>query len=266
MIRVGTSGYSYEDWVGPFYPEGLPKRDRLVFYAREFSTCEVNFSYYRIPTARTLAAMARKVPNDFLFTIKASKEMTHERENQSEAFSQFRQALLPWIEEHKLGCILAQFPFSFHNTPQNRDYLKYLREHLSDLPVVVEFRNVAWLKPETFELLERLNLGFCCVDQPLLEGLLPPIAKVTGSIAYVRFHGRNYRKWWDHRETWERYDYTYRIEELEEWVPKIQEMDQQAERTFVFANNHWRGQAVDTARQLRILLRTRQATHRDYAD
>ncbi len=254
MLRIGTSGFSYKDWVGPYYPQGLPKKDWLSFHSREFSTCEINYTYYRVPNPYTLAAMARKVPDDFLFTLKANKGMTHERQENEEVFRQFAEALSPWLERSKLGCILAQFPSSFRVSADNRDYLKLLRERLADLPVVVEFRHASWVSPATFELLRELNLGFCCVDQPSFKSLMPPVAEVTSNVAYVRFHGRNYEKWWKHKEAWERYDYTYNIEELREWVPRIREMDGEAEITFVFANNHWRGQAVDTARQLRMLL------------
>jgi uncharacterized protein YecE (DUF72 family) len=254
VIYIGTSGFSYKDWVGPFYPQGLNKAGWLTFYAQEFSTTEINFTYYRLPDPRTLARMADKTPDGFVFTVKASQELTHEREGNAEAFPTFVQAMTPLIERGKFGCVLAQFPYSFHPSAENRAYLKAFREWMSDLPVVVEFRNAQWLTPQTFELLEEHELGFCCVDEPRLKGLIPPIAKATSRVAYVRFHGRNARKWWQHDEAWERYDYTYSPEELQEWVPKIKELDAQAEQTFAFANNHWQGQAVDTARQLRLLL------------
>lgn len=254
MIYIGTSGFSYKDWVGPYYPAELPKARWLAFYAREFQASEINFTYYRLPDARTLAAMADKTPDGFVFTIKASKELTHERDDSVEAFPKFVHALRPLIERNKFGCVLAQFPYSFHPGAESRDYLKAFRESMADLPVVVEFRNARWLSEETFALLEENDLGFCCVDQPRLKGLIPPIATATSSVAYVRFHGRNARKWWRHDEPWERYDYSYSKEELEEWVPKIKHLDAKAEQTFVFANNHWQGQAVDTARQLRLLL------------
>ena len=105
-----------------------------------------------------------------------------------------------------------------------------------------------------FGWLRRYGLGFCCVDEPPLPNLLPPIAEATSNIAYVRFHGRNKEKWWQHEHAYERYDYSYSPEELEEWLPKIRYLDNIAERTFVFANNHWRGQAVSTIRQLRMML------------
>ncbi len=254
MIYIGTSGFSYEDWVGPYYPENLEKKDWLAFYAEEFSTLEINFSYYRMPTARTLAQMAEKVPPEFLFTIKTTKEMTHTRDADPSLFGKFIGAVQPFVEAKKFGAILAQFPSSFHNTPENLEYLKGFRGQWRDLPLVVEFRNAQWLTPEMFAFLREQRMGFCCVDEPRLKGLIPPVAEATSDTAYVRFHGRNARKWWQHEQSYERYDYTYRKEELEEWSPKIELLNQQASRTFVFANNHYRGQGIDTARQLRLML------------
>jgi len=254
MIRIGTSGYSYQDWIGPFYPEKTAKRDMLSFYAREFDLTEINSTYYRIPAPQMLAAMARKVSEGFLFTVKATRDLTHGRQEPQEAFRQFREALLPLQEAGKFGCVLAQFPWSFRPSDENRAYLALLREQFLDLPVVVEFRNSDWITQETFDLLRRLQLGYCCVDQPRLKGLIPPIAKATSPIAYVRFHGRNAAKWWRHEHAWERYNYSYSEEELSEWVPKIRELDSVAETVYVLANNHWQGQAVTTAKQLRLLL------------
>ena len=256
MIYIGTSGYSYDDWVGPVYPEGLAKSEWLTFYAQEFKTTELNFTYYRMPNPWMLGRIADKVPPGFLFTVKATREMTHVREEVDAAlFQQFKDAVQPLIEQDKFGCVLAQFPNSFHNTPANQDYLRVLREQMGDLLVVIEFRNREWIQDEVFELLREQALGFCCVDQPQFRNLIPPIAITTGPVAYARFHGRNYKKWWKHEEAWERYDYTYKDEELQEWVPKIKRLDEEAEQTYVFANNHYQGQAVTTARQLGMLLK-----------
>jgi len=254
MICIGTSGFSYDDWVGPYYPADLEKKDWLAFYAKEFQTLEVNFTYYRMPNARTLAGMARKVPPGFLFTVKPTQEMTHTRDADAALFPQFLGALKPLIDQKKFGAVLAQFPSSFHNTPENVDYLKAFREHWQDLPVVVEFRNAQWVTDETFALLRDQSLGFCCVDEPRLKGLLPPVAEATSKVAYVRFHGRNAEKWWQHAQAYERYDYTYSKEELEEWTPKIRKLNEVADTVFVFANNHYRGQGIQTARQLRLML------------
>jgi uncharacterized protein YecE (DUF72 family) len=257
-ILIGTSGFSYKDWVGPVYPEDLPKREWLSYYAGEFKTCELNFSYYRIPNARTLAAMAAKVPEGFLFAIKAYKGITHEREEAqatlASQMAQFTQALRPLIDADKFACVLAQFPHSFHANDVNRDYLKRVREGFGDLPVVVEFRSREWISDRTFDELRALDFGFCCVDQPRFKSLVPPVAVATGPVAYVRFHGRNADKWWRHDEAWERYNYAYSDEELQEWIPKIERLDEEAPLTLVYMNNHWQGQAVGSARQLRGLM------------
>jgi uncharacterized protein YecE (DUF72 family) len=152
-VLIGTSGFSYKDWVGPVYPKGLPKAEWLSFYAGEFPTCELNFSYYRIPSARTLERMAAKVPEGFLFTVKAYRGITHEREDAQATLAshmeQFKAALAPLIDAEKFACVLAQFPHSFHANPANRDYIKRVREGFGDLPVVVEFRSREWIDERT---------------------------------------------------------------------------------------------------------------------
>jgi uncharacterized protein YecE (DUF72 family) len=257
-VLIGTSGFSYKDWVGPVYPEGLPQQEWLAYYAKEFRTNELNFSYYRIPDAHNLERMAAKVPEGFLFSIKAYKGITHEREDAQATLAaqmaQFTAALAPLIDAEKLACVLAQFPYSFHADQANRDYLKRVREGFGDLPVVVEFRSREWIDERTFDELRDLDLGFCCVDQPRFKNLVPPVAVATGPVAYVRFHGRNYQKWWKHSEAWERYDYSYSDEELMEWLPKINQLDETSPLTLVYMNNHWQGQAVGTARQLKMLM------------
>jgi uncharacterized protein YecE (DUF72 family) len=252
VIRIGTSGFSYDDWIGPFYPPDLPAREHLSYYAREFPTVELNVTYYRVPEPRTVSGWVRKTPDDFLFAVKAFQGLTHERGEPD--FPGFVSALEPLIESGKLGCVLAQFPYSFHPKPENEDYLRRLREGFAALPVVVELRNAGWVKPETFELLRSLGLGYCCVDEPRLKGLMPPIAVATGPVAYVRFHGRNAAKWYAHDEAWERYNYLYEESELREWAPKLKALDQQAPVTLVYFNNHYQGKAAQGARDLAPLL------------
>lgn len=252
MIKIGASGFSYDDWRGTVYPAGLPARDHLAFYARDFPTVELNVTYYRIPDARTVQGWARKTPDRFVFAVKAFQGLTHDRTQPD--FAAFVAALAPLVAAGKLGCVLAQFSYSFHPDPENRSYLHRLREGLGDLPAVVEFRNAGWVAPSTFDLLRSLGLGFCCVDEPHLRGLMPPVAVATGPVAYVRFHGRNAAKWYAHEEAWERYDYTYSLDELREWVPKLRQLDAEAPLTLVYFNNHFRGQAVRGARDLGQLL------------
>ena len=257
MIYVGTSGYSYDDWVGVYYPENLDKKEFLSYYARDFPCTELNFTYYRMPNVWMMARIADKVPAGFLFTVKLNQQLTHQREDIEHLFEEFTASLRPLQEQGKLGCLLAQFPYSFHNTPENQTYLRMLPERLHGLPTAVEFRNREWIQDEVFELLRECNLAYCAVDQPRFKNLVPPIAVVTSRrLGYVRFHGRNYQAWWHHEEAHERYDYLYTEEELQELVPKIIDMDTATEKVFAFANNHYKGQAVDTAKKLQKLLET----------
>jgi uncharacterized protein YecE (DUF72 family) len=252
MIKLGTSGFSYDDWIGPVYPQDLPRWKWLPFYAEQFNTVELNVTYYRLPSQKIAAGWVERTPDDFTFSVKAHRSLTHDRKEPN--FQAYCASLAPLIEAGKLACVLAQFPHSFHNNPANRDYLLIVREGISDLPVVIEFRDNAWVTEETFELLEELRFGFCCVDEPQIKGLMPPVVRVTGSPAYVRFHGRNAERWWRHEHAWERYDYTYSDPELEEWIPHINTLDDAAPLTLVYANNHYRGQSVDTVRSLERLL------------
>lgn len=254
MIHIGTSGFSYDDWVGPVYPEGLAKSDWLNYYAREFDTVELNASYYRMPDARTLEAMAAKTSPGFRFTLKAHQSMTHSRDADEASYRAFVQALAPWRERDQLGCILAQFPASFVQIDANWAFLETLRERLGNVPVVVEVRHRSWIEPGFFQRLREIGLGYCCVDQPRFRNLVPPVAEVTAPPGYVRFHGRNAAKWWRHEQAWERYDYRYSAQELVPWAARARELEREVGTVYLFANNHWQGQAVDTARQLRMLL------------
>jgi uncharacterized protein YecE (DUF72 family) len=252
MIRMGTSGFSYDDWIGPVYPQEMPRNQWLPFYATLFDTVELNVTYYRVPSWKVVEGWVERTPQEFIFTVKAHRSLTHERKEPD--FANYTASLAPLFEAGKLACVLAQFPHSFRPNPVNRDYLLAVREGLSDFPVVVEFRNSAWVTEEIFALLESHNLGFCCVDEPNLKGLMPSVVHATGPVAYVRFHGRNAERWWQHEHAWERYDYTYEEPELAEWIPKLNTLDSAAPLTLVYANNHYRGQSVDTLRKLETLL------------
>ncbi len=248
MVYIGTSGYSYDDWVGPFYPQGLRKGAFLQFYARRFGCVEVNSTYYRMPTAATLAAMSAKTGPEFSFVVKAPGEITHEGPAEPDVFSLFTRALQPLVDEGKLGCVLCQFPSRFRLCRANVDYIRALADHLQALPTVIELRHRGWVEDErTFDLLRGLNLGYCCVDEPAVGSNMPPLSLATSDIAYVRFHGRNAEKWFHHKQAWERYDYLYSAAELAEWVPKVRKLAEAAQTTYVFFNNHYNAQAVQNA-------------------
>jgi uncharacterized protein YecE (DUF72 family) len=254
MFRIGTSGFSYDDWKGFFYPENLDKKEMLSFYAGRFDTVEVDSTYYRIPPASVLERMAQKTPPEFEFVVKANKEMTHTEEDNAAAYEAFKKSVDPLLQASKLGCVLAQFPWAFRWNRQNQTALRRVRERLHPLPVVVEFRNASWANDEVLDFLRSEGLGFCCVDEPRLKGLMPPLCAATSGIGYVRLHGRNKAKWWKHEHAHERYDYLYSPAELREWLPKAQSLAAQTEKTFVFFNNHFEAKAVTNAQQFREML------------
>ena len=254
MIRVGTSGFSYPDWVGPFYPPGTRPPAMLPWYAKCFDALEINFTYYRLPAPGQLEAMSVRCADRVTFAVKAWQGMTHTGEASAADIAGFVAALAPLAERGVLGAVLLQFPGSFRPTETANGRLVRLASRLHPFPVVAEFRHRSWIREETFRLLSTEGIGFCCVDEPELPGLILPAATATSDTAYVRFHGRNADKWFQHEQAHERYDYLYRLEELAAWVPRLRKLDAAVSRTLVFMNNHYEAKAVTNARQLQELL------------
>lgn len=202
-LRIGTAGWSYADWYGPFYPGPSKQKGfrELEFYTGHFDAVEVNSSYYRIPSRYLVDGWVARTPDGFVFSVKAFSALTHHFEAAAtQTFREFVTAVDPLREAGKLGAVLLQFPPRFQLGPQSIDYLRLLPELLAGLPCVVEFRHRGWVEGsaagETLDLLRELGLGFCCVDEPQLAGNMPPMAVAAGPIGYVRFHGRNFRDWW----------------------------------------------------------------------
>lgn len=253
-ILIGTSGYSYTDWIGPVYPPGTQKGEMLSFYTSLFSYVELNFSYYRMPAPSILKPMADKTPADFRFGIKAHQSLTHQRSPEWQAESRaFISGISPLQESGKLSLVLAQFPFSFHYTEENRRYLAGLCDIFRDIPLGVEFRNSQWISEKVFRELEERGIGFIITDSPDLRGLPGPVLFASGPFVYLRFHGRNKENWWQGDAT-SRYDYLYTEEELKEWVPKILLLAQKNKILYIAFNNHHKGQAVKNASTLKKLI------------
>ena len=253
-ILVGTSGYSYDDWVGPFYPVGTARQDFLSLYAREFPVVELNFSYYHQPNPRMLERMAAGTPSGFTFALKAHRSMTHEiGETWEKDIDRFRAGLQPLADAGRLAAVLLQFPYSFAYTPDSRSRLAMLCEKLEGLPLAVEFRKSEWLKEQVFGGLRKRGVSLVSVDEPDLPKLLPPTTETTGPFGYVRFHGRNKEAWWT-GDNASRYDYLYNSGELEEWVQRIKLIMERVPLLLLFFNNHWRGNAAQNAREMRRLL------------
>ena len=256
-ILVGTSGYSYDDWIGPFYPEGTARQDFLSLYSREFPVVELNFSYYQQPNPRTLERMVAVTPPGFTFAMKAHRSMTHEiGESWEQDIGSFRSGIQPMLDAGRLAAVLLQFPHGFRYTPESRSRLATLCGKLEGLPLAVEFRTSEWLKEQVFDGLRQRGVSLVSVDEPDLPKLLRPTTETTGSLGYVRFHGRNKAAWWT-GDNASRYNYLYNKDELEEWVQRIRQIIEGVPLLLLFFNNHWRGNAAQNARQMRQLLEER---------
>lgn len=267
-LRIGTAGWVYEDWNTIVYP-ARPVRgfDRLALMASLFDTNEINSTFYRIPPPRQTADWSRRVSHNprFAFTAKLYRGFTHERNAGHAEEKAFQLAIERLQGDGRLGCVLAQFPMSFRNHAENREYLEGTLRRFSCFPLAVEFRHESWDTPEARKLLSERDAAFVNIDQPTLEGNLPPTAHLTASIAYYRLHGRNAEKWFGpETSNQERYNYLYSKTELEPWVERIREGQKALARTrrsshdpargvYVIFNNHFRGQAVVNALELQHL-------------
>jgi len=252
-IVIGTSGYSFADWVGPFYPPGMKSGDFLDYYSRHFEAVEVNATYYRMPEAGMFERMVRKTPEGFRFVVKLNQAMTHESSRDPLLYREFIAALRPLKEAGRYDGLLAQFPWGFKRTPGHRRHLAAMRDLLPGEPLFVEFRHDSWLTPALEPSLKKENIGFCAVDEPQLEHMMPPVTLLTSDDAYVRFHGRNAEHWYGDGQL--RYDYDYQEGELRDWIQKIGELAQQARRTYLFFNNCHAGQAARNAKLMKELLK-----------
>jgi uncharacterized protein YecE (DUF72 family) len=252
-IRVGPAGWSYKDWENVVYPPHGSKFDHLAYLASFFDTIEINSPFYRIPPPTHAKSWVRRVSAnpDFKFTTKVFRGFTHEAAKLEPAdVKAFRDYLDPLAAADRLGAILLQFPWSFKNTPEAKEKLTKLFAELEEYPKALEVRHSTFQNQEFFDFLDEHGVAWVNVDQPLFDNSVKPAETVTGPIAYARFHGRNYEKWFAHDESWERYNYLYSEKELEPWVERIEGMAKQKD-TYVVTNNHFRGQAIVNAGELR---------------
>ncbi len=245
-IRIGTSGYSFADWVGAFYPTGTPRSRMLDEYVHHFDVVEINSSYYRVPDPRMFARMEEKTPPGFEFVVKLYKGMTHEIADDDSMYGAFTDSVAPLKEAGKFGGYLAQFPWKFKKGRDAQAHLRDLRERLGEDPLFVEFRHDSWIERETFDLLRELGIGYCAVDEPHLKGLVPPVVAATTDTGYVRFHGRNAKNWWG-KGGGDRYDYDYSAKELSEWSEKLLKLEEKVKKVYAFFNNCHAGHAASNA-------------------
>ncbi|MFW6061486.1 MAG: DUF72 domain-containing protein [Planctomycetota bacterium] len=247
---VGTSGYSFADWVGTFYPPGTSKREMFEQYVRHFPTTELNFTYYRMPTTRTMESMVRRSPEGFDFWVKANQRTTHEGDRS--AAPEFIDQLAPLREAGKLAGVLLQFPQSFHRSVASRKYLAACCEDFAELPLAVEFRHRSWDHPSTNKGLRARQIALVIPDVPPIPNLYRPAPTITAPIGYLRLHSRNGDLWYAGAA--QRYDYDYSQREMQDLLTEWRQLAAQADRVYAFFNNCHRGQAAQNAETFRHIL------------
>src|SRR5262245_43553424 len=249
-VWIGTSGYSYPDWVGTVYPPGTRPAGMLARYARLFPLVELNFTFYRVPTAAMLARQANQTPDGFRFLVKLPRTLSHDQDPAD--LPAFRAAVEELRRRGRLLGLLCQVPPSFRYGLKPLAWLARLGEELTGLFPAVEFRHASWARPDVPGWLADHGLDVVAVDVPDLPNLYPHGLVRSGPRVYVRFHSRNAAAWYSAHAR--RYDYTYTAEELDEWVEALRGAAADAERAVLLFNNCFRGQAVENARQMSALL------------
>ena len=274
-LRIGTSGWNYPSgpgtWNGVFYPRASRRKggkqavDQLAYYAERFDTVEVNSTFYGQPRPEVTRAWCRRTPPGFEFSLKLYQKFTHpemfktasagtlrgERLEVTEAdVDEFRLGVDPIASHGRLGVLLAQFPPSFKNTPETREYLEWLLRAFREYPVAVELRHRSWSDDlsETLTLLNRYSSAWTQIDEPkfrfsIRQNYLP---NVTG-FYYLRLHGRNAATWWRHEQADDRYDYLYSPQELEPFAETAKAARMLVKKLYLYLNNHFAAKSVANA-------------------
>lgn len=240
-LLFGTSGWSYDEWVGPFYER---KQGMFTQYTKCFRTAEVDSTFYRFPTSSMVKGWYRSSPQNFTFSLKLPQTITHEKrlrveEGAAEELDRFLELVRPLAE--KTGAILIQLRPNF-TFKKDFDSLKGFVGILpKNYDFAVEFRHPSWLREETYSVLRDARLAYTIVDEPLL----PPETHLTADFAYVRWHGRGASPW---------YNYDYGKDELRAWVPKVEETAGKTKRVYGYFNNHFYANAVKNCIEMLELL------------
>jgi len=255
-IAVGTCGYSYKEWIGPFYHEKTKPDEYLAFYAGYFDSLELNFSYYAMPKAEQIRRMLEtENAQNLTFSIKAHQSLTHKADpgrwrNEAKTYIA---AIEPLLEAGRLDAVLLQFPYSFHYEADNRRHLADLLTEFSGIPSAVEFRNNEWNSSRVIDEFKKRNVAYVSTDSPDIKGVPQTLDVSTASFSYFRLHGRNADTWWG-SDSRSRYDYLYNEDELRGAAERVRRMVVKADKALVYFNNHARGQAVKNAASLKKIL------------
>ena len=288
-VRIGTSGWSYPSgkgrWNGLFYPATRSKRagtdqfDELRFYAEHFDTVEVNTTFYGQPRAEITRGWAARTPPGFDFSLKLYQKFTHPKMFKEAALKSapgsegplldllaqvtqadiddFRAGIDPLASAGKIGAVLAQFPPSFKDSPEARDYVAQLLRAFAEYPVAVELRHRSWSDAigETLSLLNAFGAAWVQIDEPkfqfsIRQNYLP---NVTG-FYYMRLHGRNAAQWWRHDKSEDRYNYLYTAGELREFSETAGAAKELVKKSYLYTNNHFSSKSVVNAVMLKAQL------------
>lgn len=240
-VHIGTSGWHYRHWLGPFYPRGLSADRFLAFYAQRFRSVEINATFYRLPTSATLAEWRRQTPHDFVFACKASRYITHMKKLK-EPMSTARPFLATLAP---LGCKLG--PILFQLPPHWRLDAVRLARFLEQLPegfrYVFEFRDESWFAPQVYRLLARHNAALCLHDFNQRR----PRPKLTADFVYVRLHGPDGA-----------YGGTYDGRTLAGWARRIAAWTGASLEVYCYFDNDAAGYAANDARRLAGMLAGRR--------
>jgi uncharacterized protein YecE (DUF72 family) len=253
---VGTSGYSYPDWVGPFYPAGTRPKRMLAYYAGQFPLVELNFTFYRPPTPEMLARLAEQVPAGFQFVVKLPRSISHEEKPAD--LPLFRRSVEEMCRRGCLLGVLCQLPQSHHYGARRLEWLDRLGRELADCHLAVEFRHHSWARPDLPDWLAERQIDLVSVDAPDLPQLYPSGLVCSTRRIYVRLHSRNAGNWY--RSDRERYDYDYDDAELGEWVEALMGTAGQTEEALLLFNNCHGGRAAANARRIMAQLLNAGAT------
>ncbi|MBI4823014.1 MAG: DUF72 domain-containing protein [Nitrospirae bacterium] len=238
-IFIGCSGFHYGHWEGNFYPKGLPKSKWLEFYSKNFSTVELNVTFYRLPTANTFLDWYKKTPHPFTFSVKGSRFITHIKRliEPSEPLRAFMERAMALKE--KLGVILWQFPSTFKaDIERLKKFLTDLRHY--GLRNAFEFRNETWINREVISLFEKEGVSLCMADWPPFLKELP----ITADFLYIRRHGEGGS-----------YATCYSDDELKKDALRIKKYLKQSKDVFIYFNNDAFGYAPKNALRLRELIK-----------
>ena len=243
-LLIGTSGWSYNEWAGVFYPN--QSSNKLSFYSKVYRTAEVDSTFYAFPSKGLVLGWARYTPEDFVFSVKLPQTLTHEKRLALDKgvegdLVRFLSLMKPLMVSGKLGPVLIQLPPSFSYDEDLAALKGFLGIVPDDVKFAVEFRHPSWLREETWSLLRSRNVANTIVDEPLL----PPDTVTTADFAFIRWHGRGSRPW---------YNYHYGEGELKAWVPKVREVTARVKETYGYFNNHFRGFAVENSLKMMGLL------------